>query len=296
MLVIGGGIIGLEMATVYSALGSRVTLVELSPGLMPGADRDLVRVWEKKNAHRFERIRVNTGVTAASANAEGIEIAYSSGEKETFARVLVAVGRVPNGKTLAAENAGVRVTERGFIEVDWQQRTNVPHIFAIGDLTGEPMLAHKAVHQGHVAAEVAAGEKTAFDALQIPGVAYTSPEIAWAGQSEAQLQAAQIRYDKAIFPWAASGRAIANGAEDGFTKLLFDAETRRLLGGAIVGMNAGDLIGEICLAIEMGADATDIGKTIHPHPTLCESIGMAAEAALGRCTDLPAAKRRKGGE
>ncbi|GHT87382.1 dihydrolipoyl dehydrogenase [Betaproteobacteria bacterium] len=291
MLIIGGGIIGLEMATVYSTLGARVTVVELGAGLMPGADRDLVRVWEKKNARRFARILLDTGVTAASATAEGVEITYSTGEKEAFDLVLVAVGRTPNGKKIAADKAGVAVTERGFIEVDAQQRTNIPHIFAIGDIVGNPMLAHKAVHEAHVAAEVAAGQKSAFDALQIPSVAYTHPEIAWAGKTEEQLKAAGLAFEKAVFPWAASGRAIANGAEEGFTKLLFDTETHRLVGGAIVGMNAGDLIGEVCLAIEMGADALDIGKTIHPHPTLGESIGMAAEVAHGSCTDLPAARK-----
>ncbi|MDR2881246.1 MAG: dihydrolipoyl dehydrogenase [Azoarcus sp.] len=292
MLVIGGGIIGLEMATVYSTLGARITVVELSSGLMPGTDRDLVKVWEKKNAHRFDRILLNTGVTAASATAAGIEITTSTGEKETFDLVLVAAGRAPNGKTISAEKAGVLVTERGFIEVDRQQRTNIPHIFAIGDITGNPMLAHKAVHEGHVAAEVAAGLKSGFDALQIPSVAYTHPEIAWAGQTEETLKAGGRAFQKAVFPWAASGRAIANGAEEGFTKLLFDTETHRILGGAIVGTHAGDLIGEICLAIEMGADATDSAKTIHPHPTRCESIGMAAEVAEGSCTDLPAARKK----
>ncbi|MGB4468373.1 MAG: dihydrolipoyl dehydrogenase, partial [Azovibrio sp.] len=292
MLVIGGGIIGLEMATVYSSLGARLTVVELGPGLMPGADRDLVKVWEKKNAHRFDRILLATGVTAAEARPEGIEVTYSTGEKEAFDLVLVAVGRTPNGKKIAADKAGVAVTERGFIEVDAQMRTNVPHIFAIGDIVGQPMLAHKAVHEAHVAAEVAAGRKVAFDALQIPSVAYTLPEIAWAGKTEAQLQAEGISFEKAVFPWAASGRAIANGAEEGFTKLLFDAQTHRILGGAIVGMNAGDLIGEVCLAVEMGCDAVDIGKTIHPHPTLCESIGMAAEVAHGSCTDLPPARKK----
>jgi len=292
MLVIGGGIIGLEMATVYSSLGARLTVVELGPGLMPGADRDLVKVWEKKNAHRFDRILLATGVTAAEARPEGIEVTYSTGEKEAFDLVLVAVGRTPNGKKIAADKAGVAVTERGFIEVDAQMRTNVPHIFAIGDIVGQPMLAHKAVHEAHVAAEVAAGHKAAFDALQIPSVAYTLPEIAWAGKTEAQLQAEGISFEKAVFPWAASGRAIANGAEEGFTKLLFDAQTHRILGGAIVGMNAGDLIGEVCLAVEMGCDAVDIGKTIHPHPTLCESIGMAAEVAHGSCTDLPPARKK----
>ncbi|WP_026685982.1 dihydrolipoyl dehydrogenase [Azovibrio restrictus] len=292
MLVIGGGIIGLEMATVYSSLGARITVVELGPGLMPGADRDLVKVWEKKNAHRFDRILLATGVTAAEAKAEGIEVTYSSGEKEAFDLVLVAVGRTPNGKKIAADKAGVAVTDRGFINVDAQMRTNVPHIFAIGDIVGQPMLAHKAVHEAHVAAEVAAGEKAAFDALQIPSVAYTHPEIAWAGKTEDQLKAEGIKFEKAVFPWAASGRAIANGAEEGFTKLLFDAATHRILGGAVVGMNAGDLIGEVCLAVEMGCDAVDIGKTIHPHPTLCESIGMAAEVAHGSCTDLPPARKK----
>ncbi|RZT75771.1 dihydrolipoamide dehydrogenase [Azospira oryzae] len=292
MLVIGGGIIGLEMATVYSALGARITVVELGPGLMPGADRDLVKVWEKKNAQRFDRILLATGVTAAEAKAEGIEVTYSTGEKEAFDLVLVAVGRTPNGKKIAADKAGVAVTDRGFINVDAQMRTNVPHIFAIGDIVGQPMLAHKAVHEAHVAAEVAAGEKAAFDALQIPSVAYTHPEIAWAGKTEDQLKNDGIKFEKAVFPWAASGRAIANGAEEGFTKLLFDAESHRLLGGGIVGMNAGDLIGEVCLAVEMGCDAVDIGKTIHPHPTLCESIGMAAEVAHGSCTDLPPIKKK----
>ncbi|MDR3086402.1 MAG: dihydrolipoyl dehydrogenase, partial [Azoarcus sp.] len=285
MLIIGGGIIGLEMATVYSTLGARITVVELGNSLMPGADRDLVKVWEKKNAHRFDRILLDTGVTAATVGKEGLEVTYTTDEKESFDRVLVAAGRSPNGKTLAIENAGVYVTERGFIPVDNQQRTNIPHLFAIGDIVGNPMLAHKAVHEGHVAAEAAAGLKSAFDALQIPGVAYTHPEIAWAGKTEEALKTEGRAFEKAVFPWAASGRAIANGAEEGFTKLFFDAETRRILGGAIVGTHAGDLIGEICLAIEMGANVTDIGKTIHPHPTLCESIGMAAEVAEGNCTD-----------
>jgi len=292
MLVIGGGIIGLEMATVYSTLGARITVVELGDGLMPGADRDLVKVWEKKNAARFDRVLLKTGVTAAAVTAAGIEVTYSTDERETFDRVLVAVGRTPNGQLIAAEKAGIAVTGRGFIEVDRQLRTNVPHIFAIGDIVGNPMLAHKAVHEAHVAAEVAAGRKSAFDALQIPSVAYTHPEIAWAGKTETQLKAEGTPFEKAVFPWAASGRAITNGADEGFTKLLFDAQTHRIVGGAIVGMNAGDLIGEICLAIEMGAEAADIGKTIHPHPTLCESIGMAAEVAEGSCTDLPAARKR----
>jgi len=288
------------MATVYSALGSRITVVELGPGLMPGADRDLVKVWEKMNLKRFDRVLLATGVTAAEAQKKGIAVTYSTGEKELFDLVLVAVGRSPNGKKIDADKAGVAVTDRGFINVDRQLRTNVPNIFAIGDLVGQPMLAHKAVHEGHVAAEVAAGEhkgdaalaKSAFDPLQIPSVAYTDPEIAWAGKTEEQLKAEGIKYEKGLFPWAASGRAIANGRDEGFTKLLFDAETHRILGGGIVGTHAGDLISEVCLAIEMGADAVDIGKTIHPHPTLGESIGMAAEVAHGSCTDLPPARKK----
>ncbi|WP_228273752.1 dihydrolipoyl dehydrogenase [Rhodocyclus tenuis] len=298
MLVIGGGIIGLEMATVYSALGARITVVELGGELMPGADRDLVKVWEKKNGKRFERILLNTGVSAANAQASGIEVTFSSGEKgekvekAEFDLVLVAVGRTPNGKLIGAESAGVNVDARGFIAVDAALRTNIPHIFAIGDVVGQPMLAHKAVHEAHVAAAVAAGGKDAFDPLQIPGVAYTDPEIAWTGKTETQCRAEGIAYGKAVFPWAASGRAIANGRDEGFTKLLFDEKTHRLIGGGIVGTHAGDIIGEICLAIEMGADASDIGRTIHPHPTLGESIGLAAEVFEGVCTDLPAQRKR----
>jgi dihydrolipoamide dehydrogenase len=292
MLVVGGGIIGLEMASVYSALGSRITVVELGAVLMPGADRDLVKVWEKKNAHRFDRILLNTGVVAATATAEGIEVTYSNDEKACFDLVLVAVGRSPNGKKLAAEKAGVAVNERGFIPVDRQLRTNVPHIYAVGDIVGQPMLAHKGVHEAHVAAEAANGGKRCFDALQIPSVAYTDPEIAWAGKTEEQCKAEGITYGKSVFPWAASGRALANGREEGFTKLIFDEKTHRLIGGSIVGTDAGDLIGEVCLAIEMGCDATDIGHTIHPHPTLGESVGMAAEVYEGVCTDLPAMKKR----
>ena len=291
MLVIGGGIIGLEMATVYSALGARITVVELGPGLMPGADRDLVKVWEKKNAQRFDRILLATGVTAAEAKAEGIEVTYSTGEKEAFDLVLVAVGRTPNGKKIAADKAGVAVTDRGFINVDAQMRTNVPHIFAIGDIVGQPMLAHKAVHEAHVAAEAAAGHKAHFDAKVIPGVAYTHPEVAWVGLGEDEAKKDGRKMEVARFPWAASGRAIANGAEYGFTKLVFDAETHRVVGGSIVGPGAGDMIGEIALAIEMGADAVDIGKTIHPHPTLGETIGLTAEVAKGSCTDLPPPRR-----
>ncbi|WP_291991960.1 dihydrolipoyl dehydrogenase [Candidatus Accumulibacter sp. ACC003] len=292
MLVIGGGIIGLEMASVYSALGSRITVVELGAVLMPGADRDLVKVWEKKNSHRFDRILLNTGVVASSASSAGIEVTYSTDEKETFDLVLVAVGRSPNGRKLAAEKAGVAVSDRGFIPVDTQQRTNVPHIFAVGDIVGQPMLAHKGVHEAHVAAEAANGSKRCFDALQIPSVAYTDPEIAWAGKTEEQCRAEGIKFGKSVFPWAASGRALANGREEGFTKLIFDEETHRIIGGSIVGTEAGDLIGEICLAIEMGCDAADIAHTIHPHPTLGESVGMAAEVYEGVCTDLPAMKKK----
>jgi dihydrolipoamide dehydrogenase len=292
MLVVGAGIIGLEMATVYSALGSRITVVELGPIVMPGADRDLVKVWEKKNGHRFDRILLNTGVVAAAASADGIEVTYSNDEKESFDLVLVAVGRSPNGGKLAADKAGVAVSDRGFIAVDAQLRTNVAHVFAIGDLVGQPMLAHKAVHEAHVAAEAAHGSKRCFDALQIPSVAYTDPEIAWAGKTEDQCRAEGIKYGKSVFPWAASGRALANGREEGFTKLIFDEATHRVIGGGIVGTHAGDLIGEVCLAVEMGCDAADIGHTIHPHPTLGESVGMAAEVYEGVCTDLPAMKKK----
>jgi len=296
MLVIGGGIIGLEMATVYSALGSRLDIAEMMDGLMAGADRDLEKVWEKMNAHRFDNIMLKTRATKAEAKPNGIEVSFE-GEKapatpQLYDLVLVAVGRTPNGKKIEANAAGVSVDERGFISVDQQMRTNINHIFAIGDIVGQPMLAHKAVHEGHVAAEAAAGQKSYFDAKQIPSVAYTDPEVAWAGLTEEQCKAQGIAYEKGLFPWAASGRAIANGRDEGFTKLLFDANTHRIIGGGIVGTHAGDLIGEVCLAIEMGADAVDIGKTIHPHPTLGESIGLAAEAHHGSCTDLPPSKKR----
>ena len=293
MLVIGGGIIGMEMATVYSTLGARVDVVEMLEGLMPGTDRDLVQVWQKRNAPRFDRIMMKTKTTGAEASAEGIRVRFDSAEPQLYDLVLVAVGRSPNGKKLGAENAGVAVDERGFIRTDRQMRTNVPHIFAIGDIAGPPMLAHKATHEGHVAAECAAGHKASFDARQIPSVAYTDPEIAWAGETEDSLQAAQKPYGKAVFPWAASGRAIANGRDEGFTKLLFDEATHRVIGGGIVGVNAGDLISEICLAIELGADADDLGRTIHPHPTLGESIGLAAELYQGTCTDLPPPRKRR---
>ncbi|MFL9906104.1 dihydrolipoyl dehydrogenase [Paraburkholderia sp. RL17-337-BIB-A] len=296
MLVIGGGIIGLEMATVYSTLGAKIDVVEMLDGLMAGADRDLVKVWEKYNSKRFANVMLKTKTTGAEAKDDGIYVSFEGekapAEAQRYDLVLVAVGRSPNGKKIGADKAGVAVTDRGFIDVDKQMRTNVPHIFAIGDIVGQPMLAHKAVHEGHVAAEVAHGEKAYFDALQIPSVAYTDPEVAWAGKTEDQLKAEGIKYGKAVFPWAASGRAIANGRDEGFTKLLFDEETHRVIGGGIVGLNAGDLISEVCLAIEMGADATDIGKTIHPHPTLGESVGMAAELYEGVCTDLPPQKKK----
>ncbi len=296
MLVIGGGIIGLEMATVYSTLGARIDVVEMLEQLMQGPDRDLVKVWQKMNAHRFDKIMLKTKTVGAEATADGIRVQFEGldGAKSegVYDMVLQAVGRSPNGRKIAAEKAGVIVSDRGFIPVDVQMRTNVPHIYAIGDIVGNPMLAHKAVHEAHVAAEVAAGDaKAQFDARVIPGVAYTDPEVAWVGLTEDQAKAQGIAVKKGLFPWTASGRAIANGRDEGFTKLLFDAATHRILGGGIVGTHAGDMIGEVALAIEMGADEVDIGKTIHPHPTLGESIGMAAEVAHGSCTDLPPARR-----
>ncbi|MDR6502623.1 dihydrolipoamide dehydrogenase [Burkholderia ambifaria] len=296
MLVIGGGIIGLEMATVYATLGTEIDVVEMMDGLMMGADRDLVKVWEKYNAKRFGNVMLKTKTVGAEAKEDGIYVKFEGekapAEAQRYDLVLVAVGRSPNGKKIGADKAGVAVTDRGFIDVDKQMRTNVPHIFAIGDVVGQPMLAHKAVHEGHVAAEAAHGEKAYFDALQIPSVAYTDPEVAWAGKTEDQCKAEGIKYGKAVFPWAASGRAIANGRDEGFTKLIFDEETHRVIGGGIVGLNAGDLISEVCLAVEMGADAEDIGKTIHPHPTLGESVGMAAELYEGVCTDLPPQRKK----
>ena len=296
MLIVGGGIIGLEMGTVYSALGSRLDVVEMQDGLMQGADRDLVKVWQKMNGHRFDHLMLNTKTVGAVAKKDGIYVSFEGEgapkEPQRYDLVLQAVGRTPNGKKIAADRAGVVVTDRGFIEVDRQMRTNVTNIFAIGDIVGQPMLAHKAVHEGHVAAEVAAGQKSYFDARVIPSVAYTDPEIAWVGLTEDQAKQEGIAITKGVFPWAASGRAIANGRDEGFTKLLFDATTHKILGGGIVGTHAGDLIGEVALAIEMGADAVDIGKTIHPHPTLGESIGLAAEAAEGHCTDLPPVRKK----
>ena len=296
MLVVGGGIIGLELATVYSALGTRIDVVEMLDGLMQGADRDLVKVWDKFNARRFGHVMLKTKTVGAKATKAGIEVSFEGErapkEKQLYDVVLVAVGRSPNGKKIGADKAGVAVSERGFINVDRQMRTNVAHIHAIGDVIGQPMLAHKAVHEAHVAAEAAHGENAFFDARQIPSVAYTDPEIAWAGKTEEQCKAEGIKIGRAVFPWAASGRAIANGRDEGFTKLIFDEATHRIIGGGIVGTHAGDLIGEICLAIEMGCEPADIGKTIHPHPTLGESIGMAAELFEGVCTDLPPVKKK----
>jgi dihydrolipoamide dehydrogenase len=299
MLVIGGGIIGLEMGTVYSTLGAKLDVVEMLDTLMTGADRDLVKVWQKMNAPRFDKIMLKTKTVGAEAKKDGIWVRFEGEgapkDPVRYDLVLQAVGRTPNGKKIAADKAGVAVSERGFIAVDAQMRTNVPHIFAIGDIVGQPMLAHKAVHEAHVAAEVAAGDtKAQFDARVIPSVAYTDPEVAWVGLTEDEAKAKGISVKKGLFPWSASGRAIANGRDEGFTKLLFDASPdggHRILGGGIVGTHAGDMIGEVALAIEMGADAVDIGKTIHPHPTLGESIGMAAEVAHGSCTDLPPARK-----
>jgi dihydrolipoamide dehydrogenase len=299
MLIVGGGIIGLEMGTVYSTLGARLDVVEMLDGLMQGADRDLVKVWQKMNAPRFDNIMLKTKTVGAEATKDGILVKFESVdgtagklEDQLYDLVLQAVGRVPNGKRIGADKAGVVVTDRGFIPVDIQMRTNVPHIFAIGDIVGQPMLAHKAVHEAHVAAEVASGDtKAAFDARVIPSVAYTDPEVAWVGITEDEAKASGMKVKKGLFPWNASGRAIANGRDEGFTKLLFSEETHAIVGGGIVGTHAGDMIGEIALAIEMGADAVDIGKTIHPHPTLGETIGLAAEAFEGACTDLPPVKK-----
>ncbi|AWI74117.1 dihydrolipoyl dehydrogenase [Parazoarcus communis] len=296
MLVIGGGIIGLEMATVYSSLGARIDVVEMLDGLMQGPDRDAAKVWEKQNAQRFDAVMLKTRTVAVEAREDGLYVSFEGDNApqgpQRYDMILQSAGRAPNGNRISADKAGVIVGERGFIPVDAQMRTNVPHIFAIGDIVGQPMLAHKAVHEAHVAAEVAAGEKSSFDAAVIPGVAYTHPEVAWVGYTEAQAKAEGRKVETARFPWAASGRAIANGADYGFTKLIFDADTHRVIGGTIVGPSAGDMIGEVCLAIEMGADAVDIGKTIHPHPTLGETIGMAAEVAHGSCTDLPPMRKK----
>jgi dihydrolipoamide dehydrogenase len=298
LLVVGGGIIGLEMATVYAALGVRVSVVELTPGLLPGCDRDLVRPLEKRIAGKYEQILLGTKVAGVEPLAEGLRVSFAgerAPEPQVFGKVLLAVGRAPNGRRIEAAAAGVHVDERGFIPVDRQMRTNVPHIYAIGDVVGQPMLAHKATHEGKVAAEVAAGLKSFFDARVIPSVAYTDPELAWVGLTETDAKSRGIAYEKATFPWAASGRSLAIGRDEGITKLLFDPQSHRVLGGGIVGSNAGDLIAEIGLAIEMGADAADLALTIHPHPTLSETVAFAAEAFEGTLTDLYMPKRKKAG-
>jgi dihydrolipoamide dehydrogenase len=294
MLVVGGGIIGLEMACVYDALGTRVSVVELTPGLMPGCDRDLVRPLEKRITARYAKIMTGTKVERVEAGEDGLTVSFSGSDATTeavFDRVLVAVGRVPNGRSINAQAAGIRVDERGFIPVDRQMRTGVPGIFAIGDITGQPMLAHKATHEGKVAAEVAAGGKSSFDARVIPSVAYTDPEIAWVGVTETEAKAQGRKLGKGLFPWVASGRSLALNRDEGFTKLLFDPDSHRVVGGGIVGTNAGDLISEVALAVELGADAADVGLTIHPHPTLSETVAFAAEAFEGTLTDLYVPKK-----
>jgi len=292
MLIIGGGIIGLEMGTVYSTLGTRLDVVEMMDGLMLGADRDLVAVWQKMNAKRFDNIMLGTKTTKVEAAKDGLNVSFEGKPAQSYDAILVSVGRVPNGKNIAADKAGVAVDARGFITVDSQMRSNVPNIYAIGDVAGNPMLAHKAVHEGHVAAEAAAGQKSYFDARVIPSVAYTDPEISWVGLTEDEAKKAGTAIGVAKFPWSASGRAIANARDEGFTKLIFDSETHRVVGAGIVGTGAGDLISEMALGVEMGADATDIGKTIHPHPTTSESVGMAAELFEGVCTDMPPQKKK----
>ena len=296
LLVIGGGIIGLEMACVYHALGSRVTVVELLDRLMPGADRDIVRPLAKRIQQQYENIFLETRVTSIKPRDNGLEVLFEGAKapsSDVFDAVLVAIGRVPNGHNIGADAAGVKVDERGFIAVDREQRTNVPHIFAIGDITGQPMLAHKATHEGKVAAEVAAGLKSSFDAMTIPSVAYTDPEVAWTGLTEEQATERGIEYEKGVFPWAASGRALGIGRSEGMTKVLFDKETGRVIGAGIVGPHAGDLIAETTLALEMGADARDLGLTVHPHPTLSETVNFAAEVAEGTITDLYLPKRHR---
>ena len=295
LLVVGGGIIGLEMATVYDALGAKVTVVELSPGLIPGADRDLVRPLERRIKKRYENIYLNTKVTEINPTDKGLVCKFEgkgAPAEDTFDRVLVAIGRSPNGLLIDADKAGVAVDERGFISVDKQMRTNVDHIFAIGDIVGQPMLAHKATHEGKVAAEVIAGQKSFFDARTIPSVAYTDPEVAWMGKTEEECKAEGIAYHKGAFPWAASGRSLSIGRDEGLTKVLFDEATGQIIGAGIVGPNAGELIAEAVLALEMGADAEDIGLTIHPHPTLSETFNFAAEVAEGTCTDIYVPKKK----
>lgn len=297
MLLLGGGIIGLEMGCVYSALGSKLDVVEFMDQLIPAADKDLIKVFTKAMKSKFDNIMLETKVTNVEAKKDGIHVTFegkNAPEKPVkYDAVLVAVGRTPNGDKLGADKAGINVTDKGFIEVDKQMRTNVDHIFAIGDVVGQPMLAHKAVHEGHVAAEVISGKKHFFDPKVIPSIAYTDPEVAWAGLTEKEAKEQDIAIETAVFPWSASGRAIASGATDGFTKLIFDKESHRILGGAIVGSHAGELLGEICLAIEMGADAEDIALTVHAHPTLHESIGLAAEVMEGSITDMPNKKAKK---
>ncbi len=295
MLIIGGGIIGLEMATVYATLGSQVDIVELQDGLIPGCDRDLVKPLQKRLGKQVNAIWLKTRVADIQALSDGLKVTFEGDkapEPTLYDRVLVAVGRAPNGKLINAGAAGIQVDERGFIPVDAHMRTNVPHIYAIGDIVGNPMLAHKAVHEGHVAAEVIAGLPALFDPMTIPSVAYTDPEVAWMGLTETEAKEKGIDIEKGVFPWAASGRALGIHREEGMTKLIFDAKTRRLIGAGIVGRNAGELIGETVLGLEMGADAEDIGLTIHPHPTLNESIGMAAEMAEGTITDLMPPRKR----
>ena len=296
MLVIGGGIIGLEMATVYDALGVKVSVVELTKALVPGCDPDLVRPLEKRIKGRYEAIYKGVGVTGVVAEADGLRVSFEGNgapEPQLYDKVLVAVGRSANGKKIGAELAGVQVSDRGIISVDKQMRTNIPHIFAIGDIVGQPMLAHKATHEGKVAAEVAAGEKSYFDARVIPGVAYTDPEIAWTGVTETEAKAQGLDFGVGKFPWAASGRSLSVGRDEGMTKVLFDNQTNKIIGAGIVGPNAGELIAEACLAIEMGCDATDIGLTVHPHPTLSETFAMSAEAFEGTLTDLYIPKKKK---
>ncbi|HLY00421.1 MAG TPA: FAD-dependent oxidoreductase, partial [Roseiarcus sp.] len=295
MLVLGGGIIGLEMATVYHALGAGITVIEMMDQLMPGADPDIVTPLAKRIGRLYDKILLKTKVTAVRAEPDGLKVAYEGpggANTETFDAMLVSVGRRPNGALIGASAAGIAADERGFIPVDRQMRTNVPHIFAIGDIVGQPMLAHKGTHEGKVAAEVASGHKSSFDAKAIPSVAYTDPEVAWVGPTETELKAEGIKYGKAVFPWAASGRSLSLGRDEGLTKTLWDQETQRLIGCGIVGPNAGDLISEAALAIEMGAEAEDIGLTIHPHPTLSETFAMSAEAFAGTLTDLYMPKKK----
>ncbi|MEM8752988.1 MAG: NAD(P)/FAD-dependent oxidoreductase, partial [Pseudomonadota bacterium] len=296
MLILGGGIIGLEMACVYDALGAEITVVEFMDQLMPGADKDVVKPLAKRIEGRYEAIYLKTKVTAVKAQKNGLKVTFEGPDgafDKLYDKMLVAVGRRPNGKLIDADKAGVEVDERGFIAVDNQQRTGQSHIFAIGDVVGQPMLAHKAVHEGKVAAEVAAGRRRAFDARVIPSVAYTDPEVAWAGVTETEAKEKGIKIGKGVFPWAASGRSLSNARSEGITKVIFDPETDQVIGAAIVGTNAGDLISEVALAIEMGADATDLGHTIHPHPTLSETVNFAAEMFEGTITDLMPPKKKK---